>query len=65
MAKEHERREHLKNMTEAERKVEEQKFQEAKKKHEEHPKVHHPVSDMFDTGINSIALGCVTTSSIA
>lgn len=42
--KEHERREHLKNMDEEDRKKEEQHYEELKKKHADHPKVNHPVS---------------------
>lgn len=43
MEKEHERREHLKELPEEEKKKEEEKFEEMKKKHKEHPKIHHPV----------------------
>lgn len=43
MEKEHERREHLKELPEEERKKEEQKYDELKKKHKDHPKLHHPV----------------------
>lgn len=41
--KEHERRERLKNMSEEDRKKEEQHYEEMKKKHADHPKVNHPV----------------------
>ena len=41
--KEHERREYLKTLSEEKRKEEESKFAEMKKKHENHPKVNHPV----------------------
>lgn len=43
MMKEHERREYLKTLDEEKRKREESKFEEMKKKHGDHPKVHHPV----------------------
>lgn len=43
MMKEHERREYLKTLDEEKRKKEESKFEEMKKKHGDHPKVHHPV----------------------
>ncbi|XP_034031717.1 nucleobindin-2-like [Thalassophryne amazonica] len=45
MMKEHERRERLKNMDEEHRKQEEQHYKEMKKKHADHPKVHHPGSE--------------------
>ncbi|XP_041650735.1 nucleobindin-2-like [Cheilinus undulatus] len=45
MMKEHERRERLKNMNEEERKKEEQHYEELRKKHADHPKVHHPGSE--------------------
>nr|XP_020449181.1 nucleobindin-2 isoform X2 [Monopterus albus] len=45
MMKEHERREHLKNMNGEDRKREEQHYEEMKKKHAEHPKVNHPGSE--------------------
>ena len=38
------RREKLKAMTERERAEAEEKFKQMKKKHQEHPKVNHPVS---------------------
>ena len=41
--KEHERREYLKTLSEEKRKEEESKFEEMKRKHEDHPKVNHPV----------------------
>lgn len=41
--KEHERREYLKTLDEEKRQREESKFEEMKKKHGDHPKVHHPV----------------------
>ncbi|RMC12262.1 hypothetical protein DUI87_09774 [Hirundo rustica rustica] len=44
MMKEHERREYLKTLDEEKRKREESKFEEMKKKHGDHPKVHHPGS---------------------
>ncbi|XP_075018829.1 nucleobindin-2 isoform X3 [Calonectris borealis] len=43
MMKEHERREYLKTLDEEKRQREESKFEEMKKKHGDHPKVHHPV----------------------
>lgn len=43
MMKEHERREHLKSVSEEERRREEQHYEEMKKKHADHPKVNHPV----------------------
>lgn len=43
MMKEHERREFLKTLDEERRKQEESKFEEMKRKHEDHPKVNHPV----------------------
>uniref|UniRef100_A0A4W3H2T1 Nucleobindin-1 n=1 Tax=Callorhinchus milii TaxID=7868 RepID=A0A4W3H2T1_CALMI len=42
MLKEHERREYLKSLDEEKRRVEEERFQEMKKKHKEHPKVNVP-----------------------
>lgn len=45
MMKEHDRREHLKTLDDEERKKEEEHFEEMKKKHADHPKVNHPVSD--------------------
>uniref|UniRef100_A0A3Q3XEC8 EF-hand domain-containing protein n=1 Tax=Mola mola TaxID=94237 RepID=A0A3Q3XEC8_MOLML len=45
MMKEHERRERLKGMSEEERRKEEQRYEELKKKHAEHPKVNHPGSE--------------------
>eukprot|EP00062_Callorhinchus_milii_P027488 gi/632990847/ref/XP_007884357.1/ PREDICTED: nucleobindin-1-like [Callorhinchus milii] len=44
MLKEHERREYLKSLDEEKRRVEEERFQEMKKKHKEHPKVNVPGS---------------------
>uniref|UniRef100_A0A8B9QDG1 Nucleobindin 2 n=1 Tax=Apteryx owenii TaxID=8824 RepID=A0A8B9QDG1_APTOW len=44
MMKEHERREYLKTLDEEKRHREESKFEEMKKKHGDHPKVHHPGS---------------------
>ncbi|XP_021358467.1 nucleobindin-2-like isoform X2 [Mizuhopecten yessoensis] len=44
MAKEHERQDHLKNMSEEERKKEEEQYEELQKKHKDHPKMHHPGS---------------------
>ncbi|XP_061236133.1 nucleobindin-2 isoform X2 [Neopsephotus bourkii] len=44
MMKEHERREYLKTLDEEKRQREESKFEEMKKKHGDHPKVHHPGS---------------------
>uniref|UniRef100_A0A1A8G770 Nucleobindin 2b n=1 Tax=Nothobranchius korthausae TaxID=1143690 RepID=A0A1A8G770_9TELE len=44
MMKEHERREHLKKMSEEDRMKEEQHYEEMKKKHATHPKVNHPGS---------------------
>ncbi|XP_020492125.1 nucleobindin-2 [Labrus bergylta] len=44
MIKEHERRERLKTMPEEDRKKEEEHYEELKKKHADHPKVHHPGS---------------------
>ena len=43
MMKEHERREYLKTLDEEKRQREQSKFEEMKKKHGDHPKVHHPV----------------------
>lgn len=48
LEKEHERREHLKELPEEERKKEEQKYDEMKKKHRDHPKLHHPVRLSID-----------------
>ncbi|XP_028307171.1 nucleobindin-2b isoform X1 [Gouania willdenowi] len=45
MMKEHERRERLRNMSEEDRKKEEQHFEEMRKKHADHPKVNHPGSE--------------------
>ncbi|XP_034534331.1 nucleobindin-2-like [Notolabrus celidotus] len=45
MTKEHERRERLKALNEEDRKKEEQHYEEMKKKHANHPKVHHPGSE--------------------
>lgn len=45
MMKEHERRERLKVMNEADRKKEEQHYEEMRKKHADHPKVNHPGSE--------------------
>ncbi|XP_007885701.1 nucleobindin-2 [Callorhinchus milii] len=44
MLKEHERREYLKTLDDVRRKEEEMRFEEMKKKHRDHPKVHHPGS---------------------
>lgn len=43
MAKEHDRREHLKTLDEEARKKEEEHYEEIKKKHADHPKINHPV----------------------
>lgn len=43
MEKEHLRRKELKEMDEAKRVKEEEKYDEMKKKHADHPKLHHPV----------------------
>lgn len=43
--KEHDRREHLKTLNDEERKKEEEHYEEMRKKHADHPKVNHPVSD--------------------
>ena len=43
MEKEHEKREKLRTLDEAHRKEEEKKQEELEKKHDNHPKVHHPV----------------------
>ncbi|XP_029951561.1 nucleobindin-2-like isoform X2 [Salarias fasciatus] len=43
--KEHERRERLKSMSEADRIREEQHYEEMRKKHADHPKVNHPGSE--------------------
>lgn len=43
MMKEHERREHLKSLSEEERRREEQRYKELRGKHAQHPKVNHPV----------------------
>ncbi|XP_074489914.1 nucleobindin-2-like [Sebastes fasciatus] len=45
MTKEHERRERLNSMNEAERKTEEQHYEELRKKHADHPRVNHPGSE--------------------
>ncbi|RVE71375.1 hypothetical protein OJAV_G00051070 [Oryzias javanicus] len=45
MMKEHERRERLKAMSEDDRKKAEQRYEEMKKKHADHPKVNHPGSE--------------------
>lgn len=45
MMKEHDRREHLKTLGEEERKREEEHYEEMRKKHADHPKVNHPVSE--------------------
>ncbi|XP_030586465.1 nucleobindin-2 [Archocentrus centrarchus] len=45
MMKEHERRERLKNLSEEDRKREEQHYEEMKQKHANHPKVNHPGSE--------------------
>lgn len=42
--KEHERREHLKELDEEARQKEEEHYEEMKKKHAEHPKINHPVN---------------------
>ncbi|XP_058256596.1 nucleobindin-2a [Hemibagrus wyckioides] len=44
MMKEHERREHLKTLSEENRKKEEEHYEEMKKKHADHPKINHPGS---------------------
>ncbi|CAB1331648.1 unnamed protein product [Coregonus sp. 'balchen'] len=44
MMKEHERKEHLKNLDEEHRKDEEQHYEELRKKHADHPKINHPGS---------------------
>ncbi|XP_038663984.1 nucleobindin-2-like isoform X1 [Scyliorhinus canicula] len=44
MLKEHERKEYLKTLDEERRKQEEARFDELKKKHQDHPKVNHPGS---------------------
>ncbi|XP_042599852.1 nucleobindin-2-like, partial [Cyprinus carpio] len=44
MAKEHDRKEHLKTLDEDARKKEEEHFEELKKKHADHPKINHPGS---------------------
>ncbi|XP_010863382.2 nucleobindin-2b [Esox lucius] len=44
MMKEHERKEHLKNLDEEHRKEEQQHYEELKKKHADHPKINHPGS---------------------
>lgn len=44
MEKEHQRREELKNLDEEKRKAREEEFQRMKKRHEDHPKMHHPGS---------------------
>lgn len=48
MQKEHERREHLKGLSEEERRKEEQRYEEMKKKHAEHPKINQPVRQRKD-----------------
>ncbi|XP_015685285.1 nucleobindin-2, partial [Protobothrops mucrosquamatus] len=47
MMKEHERREYLKTLDEEKRHQEEAKYEDLKKKHNDHPKVNHPVSSLF------------------
>lgn len=47
MMKEHERREYLKTLDEEKRHQEESKHEEMKKKHGDHPKVNHPVRELF------------------
>ncbi|XP_015686130.1 nucleobindin-2-like, partial [Protobothrops mucrosquamatus] len=44
MMKEHERREYLKTLDEEKRHQEEAKYEDLKKKHNDHPKVNHPGS---------------------
>ena len=44
MEKEHLRRKEMKQMDEAKRADAEKKFEESKKKHADHPKLHHPVT---------------------
>ncbi|KAM6973354.1 nucleobindin-2b [Aplochiton taeniatus] len=44
MAKEHDRREHLKSLDEEHRKKEEDHYEDMKKKHADHPKINHPGS---------------------
>uniref|UniRef100_A0A1W7RF79 Nucleobindin-2-like protein n=1 Tax=Agkistrodon contortrix contortrix TaxID=8713 RepID=A0A1W7RF79_AGKCO len=44
MMKEHERREYLKTLDEEKRRQEEAKYEDMKKKHNDHPKVNHPGS---------------------
>ncbi|KAM9816770.1 nucleobindin-2a [Neosynchiropus ocellatus] len=44
MMKEHDRRVHLKSLDDAERKKEEEHYEEMRKKHADHPKVNHPGS---------------------
>jgi hypothetical protein len=49
MEKEFEKQEHLKELPDDKRKEEEKKLEELKKKHAQHPKVHHPGSkDQFE-----------------
>jgi len=43
MEKEHLRRQKMDKLDEAKRVEEEQKYEEMKKKHSDHPKLHHPV----------------------
>lgn len=43
MEKEHQRREELKNLNEEQKKVKEEEYERMKKRHQDHPKVHHPV----------------------
>lgn len=47
MEKEFEKKEHLKELDEQARKKEEERLEELKKNHAEHPKVNHPVSSEF------------------
>lgn len=44
MMKEHNRREHLKTLDEDGRRKEEEHYEELRKKHADHPKINHPVS---------------------
>ena len=58
MEKEYLRKEKLKNLDEQARLAEEAKYEEMKKKHKDHPKLHHPVSYIF----NSVGSICRTLS---
>lgn len=47
MEKEYEKKKHLSELSDAERKKEEARLEELKKKHADHPKLNHPVCLVF------------------